>query len=157
RTWSDGLILRLARGLGLAPADIEDARQDAVFGVLKAIARYDPLQLDKPQGCHFRTFLRRVLTDRFKDFVKRLWRLERYHRQPDPRASGLGAESKGGGAAAGSDGPFADKKSDPALIAERNELRIRLRETLDQLDETTRGLLHGLLSGLHLRAAAAEL
>src|SRR5262249_24650032 len=128
QAWSDRLILRLARGLGLAPADIEDARQDAVFGVLKAIARYDPLELDKPQGCHFHTFLRRVLTDRFKDFIKRLWRIESHYRQPEPRATGLGGgERKGRSAAAGCDGHFVDRKSDPALIVEGNELRARLR------------------------------
>src|SRR5262249_31165866 len=129
-----------------------------VFGVLKAIARYDPLELDKPQGCHFHTFLRRVLTDRFKDFIKRLWRIESHYRQPEPRATRLGGgERNGRSAAAGCGGHFVDRKSDPALIVEGNELRARLRETLDQLDDTNRGLLNGLLSGLHLRAAAAEL
>src|SRR5262249_60464130 len=72
QAWSNRLILRLARGQGLAPADIEDAQQDAVFGVLRAVARYDPLQLDQPLGCPFHTFLHLVLTDRFKDFVTHL-------------------------------------------------------------------------------------
>src|SRR5689334_7370391 len=77
RDWSSGLIQWLGQRRGLTPTDLEDAEQDEVFGILKAIGRYDRRRGSRPGGCLCHTFLHRVLTDRFKDFVKHLRRLER--------------------------------------------------------------------------------
>src|SRR5262249_1170202 len=74
---SKRLVGWLARQKGLGTADLEDVQQDAVFGIEKAIIRYDAAQVALPNGCHFQTFLHRVLSDRFKDFTKGLWRQER--------------------------------------------------------------------------------
>src|SRR5437660_258444 len=45
KEWSARLITQLARRRGLNGSDTEDAMQDAVFGILKAIARYDTYQI----------------------------------------------------------------------------------------------------------------
>ena len=72
--WTQNLVAYLARCTELNEHDVEDASQDAMFAVPIAIARYRTCELDKPAGRSFRSFLRRVVTDRFKDFVKQHWR-----------------------------------------------------------------------------------
>src|SRR5262249_2113579 len=83
--WSRRLITRLARHRGLSPHDTEDALQDAMFAILKAICRYDTLRPGGQNGCLFQSFLGRVLTNRFKDFVKNLRRAESHFGRPMPR------------------------------------------------------------------------
>lgn len=138
------LIGQLARRRGLRPADVEDALQDAVFGVLKAIARYDTGQLGRRKGCSFRAFLARVVGDRFRDFVRHLWRTQRRY-VPCPDVFGDGAWA----GCTGSDG-------DPASTLERAELATALREWTGQMKEMDRNLVNGLLAGLRLRAAASQ-
>lgn len=138
------LIGQLARRRGLRPADVEDALQDAVFGVLKAIARYDTRQLGRQKGCSFRAFLSRVVGDRFKDFVRHLWRSQRRCVFcPDVPDDGAWA-----------DHPARD--GDPARTLERAELAAALREWTGHLGDRDRDLVHGLLAGLRLRAAASQ-
>ena len=60
----------------LSRADVEDARQSAVFWTIEAINKYDTKQIGKPKGCSFRSFFYRVLVARFKDFAKHLRRIE---------------------------------------------------------------------------------
>src|SRR5438105_2323846 len=55
--WSQRFITRLARRHFLSESDVEDATQDTVFAIVKAIARYDTLELGKIDGCPFRVFL----------------------------------------------------------------------------------------------------
>jgi RNA polymerase sigma factor (sigma-70 family) len=141
RDLSNAVVEQFARRRGLADADVDDARQDAVFGVLKAIARYDTRLLGKAQRCPFRAFLRRVLIDRVKDFVKLLWRYNvRYGRRAD--AEGW---------------PHAGRDSDPVRAAASNELMGRFREAVAQLDATQRRLVDGLIAGRRLRAIAGYL
>jgi RNA polymerase sigma factor (sigma-70 family) len=138
RDWIDGLLGRLARQYGLTAADLEDAKQDAVFGFLKAIDRYDTEQACRPDGCSFRTFLYRVLTNQVTDALRRR-RRERAWRQP------LAAE-----------GLLADGGS-PADVAQEEELRVRLEEIRDHLGTGEAELLDALLSGRRLRAVAVAL
>jgi RNA polymerase sigma factor (sigma-70 family) len=149
RGWSGSLVGGLARQRGLSAVDTEDAVQDAVFGILKAIARYDTLQLGRANGCSFAAFLRRVLTDRFKDFLKHLWRVQKRY-----RCSLTAAEDDGGD---GGPAPCEAREADPAQAAARAEWQKRFREVLAQLDASERELVDVLLSGVTVRAAADRL
>jgi DNA-directed RNA polymerase specialized sigma24 family protein len=157
REWSDRLIAQLAHRRGLSAADTEDAKQDAVFGILKGIARYDTLQLGRLKGCMFRTFLGRVLGDRFKDFVKHLWRVRnRFGRSLDA-LNGDGAETATQPYSAAARALVChDLENDPAHAVASNELMARFRSMVEQLGETERALLEKLMSGMRLRGAAAH-
>lgn len=144
---SNRWIRRLARQRDLEPADVEDAIQDAVFGLLKAVARYDTAQIGKLKGCTFYAFLRRVLSDRFKDFVKSLWRYQnRYRRSLSVSEDGdLGGDY------------LCKEDADPAEELERKELLRQFRELVEELDDTGRRMMERLLSGERLREVAAHL
>lgn len=161
RDGATNLIGQLARRHGLNSSDTEDAVQDAVFGILKAIHRYDTRQLGRPKGCTFQSFLRRVLSDRFKDFVKTLWRYRRRYLCVIPDSEALPSQSS------------QTLRSRPGLLSEAREkfvglddpvAEVQWRETMDrfhtlihQLDETDRVLVNGMLAGNRLRAIASHL
>jgi RNA polymerase sigma factor (sigma-70 family) len=67
------LVARLAQTAGLQPRDVENAQQDAFFAMRRAVLRYDLGNPSRP----FRCFLRRVVRNRFQDFLRRWWRRRR--------------------------------------------------------------------------------
>ncbi len=106
----DRLVGWLAKSTSFRPADIEDARQNAVFWTLEAIAKYDTEQITMDQGCSFYSFLNRVLICRFKDYTKHVHRRERHyvrsHGSPPDDQSSNGRNGQ---------------PCDPALLAESRE------------------------------------
>jgi len=145
---SNRWIRRLARQRDLNPTDVEDATQDAVFGLLKAVARYDTAQIGKMKGCTFYAFLRRVLSDRFKDFVKSLWRYQNRYRRSlsvtDENGTSMGDT-------------LCDRDCDPAEKAEREEIQRQFAELVEELEPAARQLLEKLLTGERLREVAGQL
>src|SRR5262249_39225022 len=123
--------------------------------IRKAIGRYDLFESVRPSGCTFRTFLKRVLTDRFKDFVKHLRRARRRH--------GLVADSAfpndtgGRKSPRAEDAPDRRPASNPAAAAECNELLRRLRDAAADLGDMDRDLLENFLGGVRLRVIAQRL
>jgi RNA polymerase sigma factor (sigma-70 family) len=145
------LICRLAARTGLQDADCEDAQQEAILWTLEAIQHYRTEDHVKPQGCHFRSFLHRVLTARFIDFLRR-------QRRQKSRFPLLG---EGGPEAADRTelGPpvVLDAFSDPLAQMEQGERRARLERELDRLSPLARQLWDLLAQGLPLRGVAAAL
>jgi RNA polymerase sigma factor (sigma-70 family) len=137
--WIDCLLGRRARRHRLPDADREDARQEAAFGFLKAIRRYDTFQTSRRGICSFQTFLSRVLTNQLTDTLRR----RRWVRQRR-RAARLVEGLVGGDA-------------DPVRSAQQNELRVRVQEIRGQLEDQEVGLLDGLLAGRRLGALAVSL
>jgi RNA polymerase sigma factor (sigma-70 family) len=150
--WSNQLITCLARRRQLAANDLEDAKQDAVFGMVKAIARYNTLQFSKPRGCPFLAFLRRVLTDRFKDFVKYLRRREHHL---DRWASAMAQHHPGSNSLGGGYGTASDQG--PVAAAEWQEMREQVHRVVSQLDAATRAFVEGVMAGLRLRIIATQM
>ena len=70
------LLRRLARDAGLSEADWSDVQQEAVLWTLEAIQHYDH-ESAYPGGCSFRSFLHRVVTCRFIDFLRHRLRYQR--------------------------------------------------------------------------------
>jgi RNA polymerase sigma factor (sigma-70 family) len=130
----------------LSRADVEDARQSAVFWTIEAINKYDTKQIGKPRGCSFRSFFYRVVVARFKDFAKHLRRVEGHY----DRSS----RSDHHEAAAADVDPTL---RDPASIAETRESINRLQSTLIGLDSESAGLWQLLAEGCNLREIAARM
>jgi RNA polymerase sigma factor (sigma-70 family) len=154
--WVAREVTSLARRRGVAGHDLDDAIQEArFFGLSKAIDRYDTVQLTLPRGCRFRSFLRRVITDRFKDFLKHLRRVKARHTLL--RVVDAGGEPGHGESACRRPWGGADHEGDPAGTAAREELRERVRGHVSRLSDGDRLLVQGVSAGNSLRALAPRL
>jgi RNA polymerase sigma factor (sigma-70 family) len=72
------LVRRLARDTGLNEADRADALQEAVLWTLEAIQHYHGPPYATAGGCSFRSFLHRVISCRFIDFLRHRHRYLRH-------------------------------------------------------------------------------
>lgn len=134
----ENLISICAGGAHLQEADKEEAGQEAFFAVLVAIRDYDTLQLARPDGRGFRSFVYQVITARFLNFVRGLRRQESHFDQ-------IGNVE------------LLAVKSDAERQAARQELLERLREAVAALDEEARSLWALLLTGIKLTELADHL
>jgi RNA polymerase sigma factor (sigma-70 family) len=146
------LVGHYASGNGLQQADSQDAEQDAVLWILEALGRYRTSESVRPGGCHFRSFLHRVLASRLVDFFRHL-RL-RNHFPPVGR----------GVACLGQDSHHLHDEGDPAPDVsglphdpEEGEMQACLHQELDQLVQADRRLWDLLAAGTPLRQVAAAL
>jgi RNA polymerase sigma factor (sigma-70 family) len=136
----------LAHSYHLAQADLEDARQNAIFWIVEAITKYDLEQIGKAGGCSFRSFVHRVLMSRFKDFTKHLRRVKgRFNRSTNDAIDDVAQAD------------VDDDASDPAQIVEEREAANRLQQTLTGLDRQSGQLWRLLAEGMSLRQIAARL
>lgn len=155
--FKNNFVVKLARRNRLTSDVIEDAQQEGVFWVLEAIQCYDAERTEGEAWASLITFVHRVISFRFKDFVRRRRRVER--REPlissvidifrlvDER-----------GAQQVVDPELADPKSvDPAQVAELRESTASLNQTLSQLDEHLLRLWRLLASGMRLGPIAEQL
>lgn len=142
---TERLIQWLARSTEFGGADVEDARQNAVFWTVEAITKFDTDQIGRPRRCSFYSFLYRVLVARFKDFSKKVRRLERRRLKTD------GDDNDGGL------GHLFRDPSDPALIAETEEAVRQLQLAVGELDDEARQIWQRLCEGNSMREIAEEL
>jgi RNA polymerase sigma factor (sigma-70 family) len=147
--WAGRLVGRRACHSCLQPADVEDARQNAVLSLAEAIRCYDTSQLGRRDTCHFRTFLLRVVSARYLDFVRRLcrWRRRWWN----------WAALDGAPVPARRGGPAPHGRGDPVGAAERGEEQAWLERALRRLDGDARSLWERLAAGTPLRAVARDL
>jgi len=151
RPWSQQMIMRLSRRRGLTLHEAEDAAQEAVFSLLKAIQRYNTDQMGRIKGCSFQSFAGRVITDGFKDFVKRLWRIKsRFGRSLHFSASANSPNDENSDVC----WVCTDQSKNPVHMSQRREMDSRLQKFIDALDAPVRIFLIELLAGARLRAAA---
>jgi RNA polymerase sigma factor (sigma-70 family) len=128
-------------------ADVQDAQQNGVFAILEAIAGYNTLEVAKPRGCSFRTYVSMVVLARLWDYVKHVRRVER----PYYRLEGSGDMPVDGmGRCSGS------RRSDPVELLARKEEMARLHGILDRLSDTMRRLWQELATGKKLPQIARE-
>ena len=155
--WMRGIITQKARRTRLTAADVEDAQQNAVFALREAVTRYDTFEFVKPRGCSFRTFLRLVLTSRFRDFVKHLGRRERHIDRFAPDTGRLDSDGGADGYRTARPDGRPNSLGDPAAVAEWQEALARLEDALERLGEEARRMWELLASGLRLHAVAKQL
>ena len=148
--WVIRLIACIVGPKGLGAADLEDAEQEAVFWMLEGIARYNTLELARPKGRRFRTYLYMLVRYRFIDFVRPIRRRER-HFACRVRFSLRGHFVIGRISSRKYRRPGRDN---PASALERKENQMRLQRALDRLDEEARSLWECLASGMRLRDIA---
>jgi RNA polymerase sigma factor (sigma-70 family) len=143
--YRDKLVARLARDAGLDEASRMDAQQDAVFWTLEAIQRFHTERADC-EGCHFRTFLHRVITYRFVDSLRRG---SRHRPRGGPPRRGRTADEQ-------------QEAVDPAALEPPQEVGTgeqidRLRGELDRLPEANRRLAELISEGLSVAQISATL
>jgi RNA polymerase sigma factor (sigma-70 family) len=63
-------LRRWALPAGLVPGELADAQQEAFFWIQQAIRSFDAVQLSRPGGASFQTFLKRVFRVRLLDFCR---------------------------------------------------------------------------------------
>jgi RNA polymerase sigma factor (sigma-70 family) len=152
----EGLVSRCAARARLQEADRQDAQQDAVLWLVEAIRRYRAEEQVKPGGCRFRSFLYRVLSARFIDFLRH-WRRLRSH-FPQAGAEPVDSTQGGGGRHPGdSAGPTGGGPADLVRGAQEGELRARLLGELARLGGPAHRLWELLAGGASLREVARVL
>ena len=150
--WIAVQVNRLAAKFHLSDEDREDAHQDAVLWFCEAIAHFDIGQVDRAHGCSFRSFVYHVISMRFRDFLRRLKRLDRHKRQ----LPFLGYTTDEGRRhlAAHAAGRFGREMSDVISAAQNHEMVLRLRAVLQQQDDCMREMGELLTAGVPLREIA---
>ncbi|MCI0378242.1 MAG: sigma-70 family RNA polymerase sigma factor [Gemmataceae bacterium] len=135
RLWPEikSLIPILARDKGLSAEDKEDIRQQSFFWIDEAIRCYDAFQSVKPAGCTFRTFVRRVVSRRLRDWFRARHRYERRIHSPVGRVT------------------LARVDCDLDEAAEWRELQLAVGEAVQSLDAPDRLIWEGLCGGKKLR------
>jgi RNA polymerase sigma factor (sigma-70 family) len=151
--WVNGLIARKVRHTRLGAADMDDARQEAVFWMLEGITRYNTLELAQARGCRFRSFLYRLVASRFIDFARRIWRRERHL---DRRAHFSGPEVEFDPVRLCRRNHTQLYQDNPASALLGQENRMRLQSAIDRLGDQARRLWDCLASGMSLRDIARE-
>jgi RNA polymerase sigma factor (sigma-70 family) len=139
----------------LQDADHDDAQQDAILWLLEAIRRYRTDEYIKPGGCHFRSFLHRVLDARCIDFLRRL----QHSRNHFPLTGGAlpASSTSSNGKHHRHNGPTPGEGADAVQEAQEPALRARLLQQLAQLDGPARRLWDMLAEGVPLRKIAVVL
>jgi RNA polymerase sigma factor (sigma-70 family) len=151
--WLSSLVARKARHTGLVNADVDDAQQETVFWMSEAIAHYDTLELARPTGCRFRSFLYLVVSARLHNYVRRIRRLNKRYQRAG-RSFGEGTKLPTGDNLRVTWNHLA--MDNPALALVRQENQTRLRRTLDRLGEPARILWDCLAAGMRLRDFARQ-
>jgi RNA polymerase sigma factor (sigma-70 family) len=153
---NERLIRRRTAHAGLQEADHDDAQQDATLWIVEAISRYRTEEHLKPGGCHFRSFLHRVLGARFTDFLRRRQRLRSHFSLFGTQADCPSCQLRFVHGRSTQD-PAGGELTNPLRAEEERELRARVREELGQLGEAARQLWELMVEGVPLRMIAVEL
>jgi len=155
--WVNRYVGRCVGWLRIGPVEWEDARQDAVLGIPHAIEHYDLCQRDRPRPARFCTYLRRVVRNRLRDFLRHHRRVENHYDRSAAAAALLHPRSEPL-PAPGQPAPLVDHgESNPVKIAQWREELACLDEALNGLDEPLRSLGQGLKQGMTLEMIAAKL
>jgi RNA polymerase sigma factor (sigma-70 family) len=129
-------LRRWAMAAGLVSEELEDAQQEAFFWIQEAIRSFDPVQLSRPGGASFQTFLKGVFRVRLLDFFRSLRRnKERLRSAGEPDHWSRNRPVENARAASGN----------------REEVILQLEKAVNLLDPELRALWNELRQGKRLR------
>ncbi len=135
--------------MGLERADSEDAQQEAVLAIWQALAKFDTGMPERPDSVSFRTFLRVIVTARFRDYVRRLRRWDAHHDRTVQLENLVEASLSGLVGSGGS--------SDPCTQLTWQEFKLDLDRALGDLNAPAQQMWERLAAGQGLRQVAADL
>jgi RNA polymerase sigma factor (sigma-70 family) len=150
------LIAHLARQTTLTAADVQDAQQNAFFALVEAIAHYNTLQMFKPAGWRFHTFARLVTKRRFWNYSKRIGRVQLRYPCAGQLDGITAAEPRADGCQLHASSRLGRRRSDPAVVAARQDTLWCLSQAVERLEPKLRTLWHDLAAGKRLRHIARE-
>jgi RNA polymerase sigma factor (sigma-70 family) len=140
------LVTRCGKNHSLASADQEDARQEVLCALLKALDEFAAAANAARSAREFRDFLEAFVRGRFANCVRALRRYESHFDRSTPIEELL------------EQAPWATTgAADPAELAAKRELCARLDAALPDLDASMRRLWDELESGHSFRGSAAAL
>jgi RNA polymerase sigma factor (sigma-70 family) len=142
--WTRHFIAWRARRTGLKPVDVEDAQQEALLALRKAIGHCDRGRVGNG-GFVFRAFATKVVSNSFNDYVRRYRRRERRMDRSPSASDALNAM------------PDKAPTSDPEAAAIAQEWKTAWVRTLNGLEEDDRRLVEAHVAGTRLRAIANDL
>ena len=151
------IIAAMARKSRLPRSDWDDAQQNAVLGMIEAIASFDTIQLNRTKTCSFQTFLKVVLEARFKDFVRRLRRVEKRRDRAINGSQSLERALDGSHIAPARRQLTSRRKDDPATTAARREALERLQHAVEHLPPADAHFWRRLATGQRLRTIAEQM
>jgi RNA polymerase sigma factor (sigma-70 family) len=147
--WVRHIIGKESKRMRLERADSEDAQQEAVLAFLQALAKFDTGMPERPDSVSFRTFLRVVVTARFRDYVRRLRRWEAHHDRT-VQLENLVEASLSCLVGAGD-------SSDPYTQLTWQEFKVDLDQALGDLKAPAQQMWEWLAAGQGLRQVAADM
>jgi RNA polymerase sigma factor (sigma-70 family) len=148
-------IAKLAKGFRWTAEDVEDAQQEAYCWMKEALRTYDTNEIGKSGGCSFPTFAHLVVARRFLDFAKHGGRVENPYDHSKAVSDGLDVVANDAQVRTSA---RARHRSDPASIAESNEIIAALGRILGELDDIARRIWELRVTGnMSLHDIAAEL
>lgn len=150
------LVARMAHAAHLPPDDADEALQEVLLLVPRAIRRYDLARLAGPRPCRLRTFLHRVAGHVFRNVLDRRGRAavrERRVRQAAAQALDGSTPSRAVDWMACSP----DWREEPSLIAQEREARADLARGVADLDAEQRCLWEAVCAGTRLAVLARRL
>jgi RNA polymerase sigma factor (sigma-70 family) len=146
-----GCVGREARRSRLGREDREGAAQEAFLALAEAVAAFEAAPAGAAQPGRFPTFLRLKVTSRIQDFRRRLRRREKQLDRSVEVADALAIASRSASAPRLLPKPGA---SDPAEVAEWQELQACVDRAVSRLGPVERCLVLGRMSGLSLQDLA---
>jgi RNA polymerase sigma factor (sigma-70 family) len=142
--WARRLIASRARCTSLEPADVEDAQQEALLALGKAIDQYGRARVEAGY-LSFRAFAAKVVINSFNDYLRRQRRTEQRLDRSAAAMEGLNSM------------PDPARAVDPQGVLIDRECQNACLDALSQLEEKDRRLVEQYVAGERLRVVAEDL
>jgi RNA polymerase sigma factor (sigma-70 family) len=147
-SWRNQFINVLASQYRLAAADLDEVHQWAILAFWSAIMTYDIAQVNKTNGCSFKSYLRTKIKSRFFDFFRNRRRAEcHFDRSVTARHTLENATDQSQGI----------EGNDPVAAAQRNEEKGLLKHAREWLGEEDQNLCGLIQAGMGVSEIAKDL
>jgi RNA polymerase sigma factor (sigma-70 family) len=155
--WAYRTVAKLARRVGLPAGLVADAQQEVWMALTRAVIHYTPQPSEAPCRCALRTFLYKVVTDRFRNFVRQYRRDARNYERAVRVEDALEGRAPQTHSAHALPVQLPSEGSDPVLAAERREQEALMAWACRHLEVSERCLLESLDAAVPLKRIAQQM
>jgi len=147
-SWRNQFINFLASQYRLAAADLEEVHQWGILAFWSAIMTYDITQVNKTNGCSFKSYMRMKIISRFSDFFRNRRRAECHFDQSVTARHTLENAT---------DQSHGIEGFDPVTAAQRNEENGLLKHAKEWLGKEDHNLCERIQAGMEVSEIAKDL